>query len=72
MYETKTYLSNYEAMAADSSKTVAICKNGNPMVTFSFYAPSKKGIVFGGMKGRIWVSDDFDDPLPNEIQRCFE
>jgi hypothetical protein len=32
----------------------------------------KKPIVFGLMKGEIWVSDDFDDPLPPEVLAEFE
>jgi prevent-host-death family protein len=72
MHEAKTQLSHYVAMVSDSNEAVTICKNGKPMATLNPYAPPKKGIVFGGMKGRIWVSDDFDDPLPDEIQRYFE
>jgi len=26
----------------------------------------------GLLKGQIWMSDDFDDPLPDDIQRCFD
>lgn len=26
----------------------------------------------GAMKGRIWISDDFDDPLPDDIQAAFD
>lgn len=72
MHEAKTHLSNYVAMVADSSEAVTICKNGRPMVTLSPYVAPKNGIVFGGMKGRVRVSDDFDDPLPDEVQRYFE
>lgn len=28
--------------------------------------------IFGGMAGRIWIAGDFDAPLPEDIQRCFE
>lgn len=72
MHEEKTHLSNYVAIVADSSETVTIRQNGSSIVTLSPNVPLKKGIVFRGMKGRIWVSEDFDDPLPNEIQECFE
>jgi len=26
---------------------------------------------FGSAKGKIWMSDDFDDPLPEELLREF-
>jgi beta-lactamase regulating signal transducer with metallopeptidase domain len=32
----------------------------------------KKPIVFGLMKGEIWIADDFDDPLPPEVLAEFE
>ncbi len=72
MHEAKTHLSNYVAMVAESKEIVTICKNGTPMATLNPYVPPKKGIVLGGLKGQIWISDDFDDPLPDEIQRYFE
>lgn len=25
----------------------------------------------GGLKGKIWIADDFDDPLPDEILDAF-
>jgi prevent-host-death family protein len=28
--------------------------------------------IFGCMKGKIWIADDFDAPLPEDIQRYFE
>jgi hypothetical protein len=29
--------------------------------------PEKKPIIFGLMKGEIWVADDFDDYLPADF-----
>lgn len=26
---------------------------------------------FGGMRGQIWISDDFDDPLPHHLLAAF-
>jgi hypothetical protein len=34
--------------------------------------PEKTPIVFGLLKGKIWVADDFDAPLPPEILAEFE
>ncbi|HEX2137357.1 MAG TPA: type II toxin-antitoxin system prevent-host-death family antitoxin, partial [Microvirga sp.] len=28
--------------------------------------------IFGSMTGKIWIADDFDAPLPADIQRYFE
>jgi len=34
--------------------------------------PEKTPIVFGLLKGKIWVADDFDAPLPDELLAQFE
>jgi hypothetical protein len=28
--------------------------------------------VLGSDAGKVWIADDFDDPLPPEIQKYFE
>jgi hypothetical protein len=32
----------------------------------------RRGIRFGLMKGEIDISEDFDAPLPEDLQRAFE
>lgn len=34
--------------------------------------PPKRRIRFGVLKGRIWVADDFDAPLPEHVLIGFE
>jgi hypothetical protein len=29
-------------------------------------------IKYGTLKGKIWIADNFDDPLPNEVLDVFE
>ncbi len=31
-----------------------------------------RSAFFGSLKGKMWVADDFDAPLPDDIQRYFE
>ena len=31
-----------------------------------------RSAFFGSLKGKMWVADDVDAPLPDEIQRYFE
>jgi hypothetical protein len=31
-----------------------------------------RGRVLGSDTGRVWIADDFDEPLPPEIQKYFE
>ncbi len=34
--------------------------------------PPKRRIRYGVLKGRIWVADDFDAPLPEHVLASFE
>jgi len=49
-----------------------LARNGKPVARLTKLESQKKPIVFGLMRGEIHVADDFDDPLPPEIQAAFE
>jgi prevent-host-death family protein len=71
IYEAKTRLSALveEAIAGED---VIIAKAGKALVRL---VPVNKGgakFKFGFLKGKLEVSDDFDEPLPPEILRDFE
>lgn len=73
LYEAKTQLSELVDRAAGGEEIV-IAKAGTPMARLSPLPPSEKPVLRrpGGWKGKIWVADDFDDPLPPEIQQYFD
>jgi prevent-host-death family protein len=61
LYEAKTQLSSLVDEAA-AGKEIVIAKNGKPMAKLvAFREPPKRKP--GRLKGRIWMSDDFDAPL---------
>ena len=31
-----------------------------------------RSAFFGSLKGKMWIADDFDAPLPDDIQRYFK
>jgi PIN domain nuclease of toxin-antitoxin system/antitoxin (DNA-binding transcriptional repressor) of toxin-antitoxin stability system len=66
IFEAKTQLSKLIQMA-ENGEDVVIARAGKPVVRLTRLEPVKKPIVFGLMKGKIHVSDDFDDPLPPEV-----
>jgi len=73
IYEAKAQLSKLVDLAAKGESFV-IAKAGTPLarlVPLSEPAPKKK-IKFGTMKGKIWIADDFDTPLPEEILAAFQ
>lgn len=71
IFEAKTQLSKLVAMA-ERGEDVIIARAGKPVVRLTQLKPEKKQIQFGLMKGQIWVADDFDAPLPDEVLAEFE
>lgn len=71
IYEAKTNLSELVERASKGEEIV-IAKAGKPkarLVPFESKAMKRKP---GALKGQIWIADDFDAPLPEEILAAFE
>ena len=71
IFEAKTQLSKLIQMV-ESGEDIVIARAGKPVARLTKFEPEKKPILFGLMKGEIWVADDFDAPLPPEILAGFE
>jgi len=66
IHEAKTHLSELLALAMEGEEVI-IAKANKPLVRLvPVEAPMKKRIA-GMHRGEIWVSDDFDEPLPEEF-----
>jgi prevent-host-death family protein len=70
MHDAKTQLSKLAERAAQGEEIV-IARNGRPLARL-MPMPERKPIRLGLWKGQIHVGDDFDDPLPPDIQEAFE
>lgn len=70
MHEAKTQLSRLAERAARGEEIV-IARNGHPLARL-VAVERRKPRKLGWWRGQVWVSEDFDDPLPWEIQRYFE
>jgi prevent-host-death family protein len=71
LHAAKTHLSRLVDEAANGEEIV-IAKAGKPMVRLvPATSALRRRASFGSMKGKIWISDDFDAPLPDEILRGF-
>ena len=66
VFEAKTNLSKLIAKA-EKGEDVIIARAGKPVVRLTRLEPEKKSIRFGGLKGKIWIADDFDEPLPADF-----
>ncbi len=71
IFQAKTQLSKLVEMA-ERGEDVVIARAGKPVARLTQLEPRKPKIRFGGLKGKIWVADDFDAPLPPEVLAEFE
>jgi prevent-host-death family protein len=71
VYEAKTHLSRLLDEAAGGEEIV-IARNGRPIAKLTAIERAREPRKPGGLEGKIWISDDFDDPLPDDIQAAFE
>ena len=71
LYEAKTHLSRLVERAA-AGEEIIIAKAGTPKARLVPLAgDAKEARKPGGWEGKIWIADDFDDPLPPEVLRGF-
>ncbi len=71
MHEAKTQLSRLAERAANGEE-ITIARSGQPVARLVPLADKPKKRQFGFWKGQVWISDDFDDPLPDDMQAAFE
>jgi prevent-host-death family protein len=66
IFEAKTHLSKLIEMA-EKGEDVVIARAGKPVVKLTRLRPKKRAIRYGALKGKIWIADDFDAPLPKDF-----
>lgn len=69
IHQAKTNLSKLIEKTLNG-EDVVIAKAGKPVVKIVAYKEKLKPRKFGLLKGKIWVSDDFNDEDP-EINKLF-
>jgi len=71
IHEAKTHLSRLLQRVA-AGEEVIIARAGVPVARLVAVEPKKKKIRPLGMdRGRVWVADDFDAPLPDHLLKEF-
>lgn len=70
MHAAKTNLSRLAQRAAQGEEIV-IARNGRPLARLVALAASRPRKL-GLWEGKVWIGEDFDAPLPSELQRGFE
>lgn len=63
IHEAKTHLSKI-LEEVERGEEVVIARAGTPVARVVPIVPEPPRRKLGQLKGQIWISDDFDDPLP--------
>jgi prevent-host-death family protein len=72
IYEAKTQLSKLVDLAA-SGQDIVIARAGKPVARLtSLDAKPNRLTGLGALEGKGRIAEDFDNPLPEEIQKYFE
>lgn len=70
LYEAKSRLSALVERAA-AGEEIIIAKAGRPKARLVPFATARQPREPGGWEGRVWIADDFDEPLPPDILEGF-
>lgn len=71
IHEAKTHLSRLlEEVAAGGE--VIISKAGKPVARLVPLEAKKITLRFGALKGQLWIAEDFNAPLPDDVIAAFE
>ena len=70
LHAAKTHLSRLVDEALDGEEIV-IAKAGKPMVRLVPVERNQRRTGFGADRGRIWIREDFNAPLPRAVLRAF-
>ncbi len=70
LYEAKTHLSQLVERAA-AGEEIIITKNGVPKAKLVRIPPMPKRVP-GCWKGKVWIAENFDDDLPEDLLELFD
>jgi antitoxin (DNA-binding transcriptional repressor) of toxin-antitoxin stability system len=54
-----------------AGEEIVIARAGKPVARLLPYAPRREPRQPDLLKGQIWIAEDFDEPLPEEIMAAF-
>ncbi len=71
VHEAKTHLSRL-LEDAGAGEEIIIAKAGRPIAKLVPLEVKREKRQLGMLAGKVWISDDFDDPLPSDVRASFE
>jgi prevent-host-death family protein len=70
IHQAKTHFSKLLQRVAGGEE-ITIARAGVPVARLVPAKPEQKGRPMGFAKGEVWIADDFDAPLPDDLLREF-
>jgi prevent-host-death family protein len=70
IHEAKTHFSRLLQRVA-AGEEVIIARSGVPVARLVAVEPEKATRPMGFARGEVWVADDFDAPLPDDLLAAF-
>lgn len=71
IYDAKTHLSKFIDKVSKDQEAIIICKNGIPVAQLTEYKPTNVKTI-GLLKGQIFIADNFNDDLPNDLMKEYQ
>lgn len=71
VHEAKTHFSKFLDRVMNGEEII-IAKAGKPVARLMPISDKPAQRLPGSAAGKIWVSPDFDDPLPEDVLKDFE
>ena len=69
-YEAKTHLPQL-LDRVEHGESIVITRHGKPVARLVPYRAARAPRQLGRLRGRIWLADDFDAPLPPDLLAAF-
>ena len=71
VHEAKTHLSRL-LHRVERGEEIVIAKAGRPVARLLPFESERADRVLGGARGQVWIAEDFNAPLPEEMLMDFE
>ena len=70
VHHAKTHLSRLLA-EVEKGREIVVARNGTPVAKLVPFPAARGPRVLGKGRGKIWASEDFDAPLPDDVLALF-
>ena len=71
VHEAKTHFSKLIARV-ERGEEIVIARAGHPVARLAPLHAKAEGRVLGSARGQVWIGEDFDAPLPEDVLGDFE